>query len=624
MAHLLQFFCFLPFFGFVMAVFLPRERERWISGIAYVTTGLHLAFCLSFTMIWIFNGQFPLSSNSYELFKSPSYHFAVHFHFDSIAATFLVVGSLVTLLVAVYSRYYMHRESGYKRFFSTILFFYIGYNITVLSGNLETLFVGWEILGISSFLLIAFYRERYLPVKNAVKVFSIYRAGDIGIILAIWMTHIIWHDNFTFFMLKDHSLGQGSLGEHSSTGILFALMIIVAASAKSAQLPFTSWLPRAMEGPTPSSAIFYGSLSVHLGAFLLLRTFPFWQQMTSIRILVAFIGIATTFISTGVARVQSSVKSQIAYGSASQIGIMFVEIAAGFQTLAIIHFAGNAFLRTYQLLVSPSAVSYLIREQFYNFSPHHRSIEDSFPKRMENTLYILCTKEWNLDSILYRYLWNPMKWMGKLLNILSFRLVAFLASALFALWLLLPVFADEMGYRFLTAKTWSIVFATVALMFVLKAFTDRREAHLCWLSASMSQVWIYLAITFNQPHDAARTLMYLGGILVSGLVGYWCLYKLGRAEGRIYLDQFHGHAHYHRLLAIVFFLSGLGVAGFPITPTFLGIDILLAEISVEQFPLAALSVISFVLIGLAVVRIYARIFLGPYAKSEYEIAYRSS
>jgi NADH:ubiquinone oxidoreductase subunit 2 (subunit N) len=379
-----------------------------------------------------------------------------------------------------------------------------------------------------------------------------------------------------------------------------------------------------MEGPTPSSAIFYGSLSVHLGAFLLLRTFPLWQNMLPIRILIATIGIATTFVSTGIARVQSSVKSQIAYGSASQIGIMFIEIAMGFQILAAFHFAGNAFLRTYQLLVSPSVVSYLIREQFYNFSPHHRSIEDSFPRRMENTLYILCTKEWDLDSMLYRYLWNPMKRIGNQLNILSFRLVVFLASVLFVLWLFLPMVARRTGYQFLTPTTWSIIFAIVALMFVLKAFTDRREAYLCWLSASMSHFWIYLAVTFNRPYDAVHTLLYLGGVVVSATVGQWCLYKLTQTEGKIYLDQFHGHAHRHRLLALVFFLSGLGVAGFPITPTFLGVDVVLAEIGAEQFPLAVLSVVSFVLVGLAVVRIYARIFLGPYAKSEFEIAYRST
>ena len=97
----------------------------------------------------------------------------------------------------------MHRESGYKRFFYTILFFYAGYTLAVFAGNLETLFIGWEILGLTSFLLVAFYRERYLPVKNAFKVFSIYRIGDVGIILAMWASHHLWHENITFEKIQN-------------------------------------------------------------------------------------------------------------------------------------------------------------------------------------------------------------------------------------------------------------------------------------------------------------------------------------------------------------------------------------------------------------------------------------
>ncbi len=112
-----------------------------------------------------------------------------------------------------------------------------------------------------------------------------------------------------------------------------------------------------------------------------MRTYPFWEQQFSVRILIGVLGLATTVITTGIARVQSSIKSQIAYASIAQIGLIFIEVAAGWHALALIHFAGNAFLRTYQLLVSPSVVSYLIREQFYNFSPRDRSIENSFPKK---------------------------------------------------------------------------------------------------------------------------------------------------------------------------------------------------------------------------------------------------
>ena len=103
-----------------------------------------------------------------------------------------------------------------------------------------------------------------------------------------------------------------------------------------------------MEGPTPSSAIFYGSLSVHLGVFLMLRTFPFWEHQTSMRIAIGLMGLVTSIAASVMANVQSTVKSQVAYSSISQIGLIFIEIALGWDTLALIHFAGNAFLRTYQ------------------------------------------------------------------------------------------------------------------------------------------------------------------------------------------------------------------------------------------------------------------------------------
>jgi NADH-quinone oxidoreductase subunit L len=108
--------------------------------------------------------------------------------------------------VAIFSRYYLHREEGFKRFFNTMLLFYAGYNIIIFSGNFETLFIGWEFLGISSFLLIAFYRDRYLPVKNGLKVISVYRLSDICLLLAMWLSHHLWHSNIPFATFNDTAL----------------------------------------------------------------------------------------------------------------------------------------------------------------------------------------------------------------------------------------------------------------------------------------------------------------------------------------------------------------------------------------------------------------------------------
>ncbi|WP_428655950.1 proton-conducting transporter membrane subunit [Runella sp.] len=622
MTSFIHIFILLPIVGFLISLLIPARKEGIISGVAFGTVGLHLASTIGFLGYWLFNGQPVLNIKDIVLFKSIGYEFFIDFCFDKIAATYLFVGSFLTFLVTIYSRYYLHRESGYKRFFNTILFFYVGYNTAILSGNLETLFIGWEILGISSFLLIAFYRDRYLPVKNAVKVFSIYRIGDVGLILAMWMSHHLFHENITFLKLSNYELVHEHLQSHTWIGVFISVMILISAAAKSAQLPFSSWLPRAMEGPTPSTAIFYGSLSVHLGVFLLLRTYPFWEHQLSVRILIALLGLFTAVITTGIARVQSSVKSQIAYASIAQIGLIFIEVAAGFEMLAMFHFAGNAFLRTYQLLVSPSVVSYLIREQFYNFSPRERSIEDFFPKKLEYTLYTLSVKEWNLDSFMYQYLWNPLKWAGNKMNFLTVNrvLIFFIPTYLIGM---ISLYYEDMIPANIHVYL-PIFFSIIGLLMVLKSFTERKKARMSWILVILNHFWIALSISFNEHFTLDHTFLYLSGIIVAGGLGYICLNTLKSLEGNIDLDQFHGHSYKHPKLAFIFLMACLGVSGFPITPTFIGEDLIFSHIHENQAILAFSISLSFIIDGLAIIRIYARIFLGPHVKSVYETAYRSS
>lgn len=605
-------FILTSFVGFIISLLIPKKNETIVSIVSYTTIGLQLLATLVFMSHWLYNGHSEINVKEFSIFKATGYDFYIDLFFDEVTATFLLIGVLLTFLVTVYSRYYLHREPGYKRFFSILLFFYLGYNIIIFSGNLETLFIGWEILGISSFLLIAFYRDRYLPVRNAVKVFSIYRIGDVGLILAMWLSHHLWHQNISFHDLENVASVNEHLANHSWMGILISLLIYMSAAAKSAQLPFSSWLPRAMEGPTPSSAIFYGSLSIHIGAFIMLRTFHFWEQQTSFRIFVVFIGLMTSIVAILTARVQSSVKSQIAYSSIAQIGLIFIEISLGLESLALIHIAGNAFLRMYQLLVSPSVVSYKIKEQFYHFVPRHKTIEDSFPKKIEYSLYILSLKEWNLDSIMYRNLWNPLKKLGNHLNFLTFKNVFFvfifvvLAGFLF-------LFNKELLPKELLDYVPTFI-AFIGLFAIIKGFTERNSVRLSWSLILINHFLTVLAISFNENFDPSHIWWYISGVVISGLVGFACIQRLRNLESWISLDKFYGHSYEHPKIAFLFLLACLGMAGFPITPTFIGEDLIFSHIHQDQFFLAFFIALSFVLNGLTVIRIYARIFLGPNIK----------
>jgi formate hydrogenlyase subunit 3/multisubunit Na+/H+ antiporter MnhD subunit len=332
--------------------------------------------------------------------------------------------------------------------------------------------------------------------------------------------------------------------------------------------------------------------------------------------------LLTSIITNGIARVQSSVKSQIAYASISQIGLIFIEVSFGWINLALIHFAGNAFLRTYQLLVSPSVVTYLIREQFYNFVPRQQTVEDSLPKRIEYSLYVLCLKEWNLDSMMYRYLWNPLKWAGSKLDFLIRPgMPPFGIAAYFAAWIVW-YYRDNIPSAI--QQHIPVLFAFIGLLLVLKAFTERKNVQMTWILIVMNHLWVALAISFNESFKFDHTALYLSGIGVFGIAGFVCLRLLRALEKDIDLDRFHGHSYLYRGLAFIFLLSCLGVAGFPITPTFIGEDLIFSHIHEDQLLLAFFVALSFILDGLAIIRIYARIFLGPHVRSVYEMGYRSS
>jgi NADH:ubiquinone oxidoreductase subunit 5 (subunit L)/multisubunit Na+/H+ antiporter MnhA subunit len=620
---LIQLFIAVPFFGMLISFLIPGRREFLLSRAALVTAGLQLAAAFLFIVFWLIKGAPVLNLPEMVLYHSENYEFLIDFYFDKVTAVYLFVGAFITFLIVVYSRYYLHREKGYKRFFNTILFFYLGYNLTIFSGNFETLFLGWELLGISSFLLIAFYRERYLPVRNAVRVFSIYRIGDVGILLAMWASHHLWSENVTFLKLQNYELVHEHLLAHSSIGVFVSLMILLAAAAKSAQLPFSSWLPRAMEGPTPSSAIFYGSLSVHFGAFLLLRTFSFWEHQTIVRVLIAFLGAVTSGVTYLIARTQPTIKSRIAYSSVAQIGLIFVEIALGWANLALIHFTGNAFLRTYQLLVSPSMVSYLIRDQFYHFRPDRQTWEDRLPPRLRFTLYALSLREFNLDSILNRFLFTPLKKLGYNLNFLRIRnfFLLMIPSFLFGVLLFL-------NQHWLPEQIHAVIpesFALFAVLMVFKAFSERRYPRMAWLLVVFSHLWLALSVSFNQHFDFGHVLIYLSGIIPGGIAGYLILLYLLKKEPRFFdLNRYYGHAYEYPGVSFLFLLCSLALMGFPITASFLGEDLIFSHIHENQIFLAVCSSFSFVFAGIALIRMYARIFLGPHIKKNHTTSIPSS
>ncbi|MBK9486806.1 MAG: hypothetical protein IPO01_16985 [Chitinophagaceae bacterium] len=278
MNQLLISFIAIPLLAFLVSLFWQNKSEKAIGSIVRFTKVLYILVSVFFAVWWVINGLQPIHYHVATLYQTDHFIFALELFYDEVTAVFSIIGAFLFFLVATFSKYYMHRDEGYKRFFNTILLFATGYNFIILSGNFETLFIGWEIKGVCSFLLIAFYRNRYLPVKNAFKAISNYRISDVALMLCMWMMHHLTNQNISFSELSEAKI-MALQTANTGMAVFIVCMMILPAAVKSAQFPFTSWLPRAMEGPTSSSAIFYGSLSVHIGVFLLLRTHPFWEDM---------------------------------------------------------------------------------------------------------------------------------------------------------------------------------------------------------------------------------------------------------------------------------------------------------------------------------------------------------
>ena len=618
MGQLLILFIAIPMLAFFITLLWQNKKERAIAGIVQFAKVSNIFIAMSFFVWWLLNGLEPISHKLLTLYQTDNFVFAINLYYDEITAVFSIVGAFLFFLVATFSKYYMHRDEGFKRFFNTILLFATAYNFIILAGNFETLFIGWEIKGICSFILIAFYRNRYLPVKNAFKAVSYYRISDVALMLSMWMMHHLTHQNITFPQLGEAKEIATATG-HTGMAIFIVCMLILPAAIKSAQFPFTTWLPRAMEGPTASSAIFYGSLSVHIGVFLLLRTHPFWEDMLWAKITVIIIGALTAIIATMIARVQPTVKTQIAYSSAAQIGLMFIEVALGFHWLVLIHFAGNAFLRTYQLLVSPSVLNYLVHHQFF----HYTSPKQKVISKIKASVYMLGIKEWNLDSMMFTYLWSPFKWLGKKLQFLQSR---FSMGILIITGLALLILGyTNQNILPSSGGALSIILMSIALAVILFAFSYRQSALKAWIYLITAHLFIIAAVLFNTPHvNLIEIIFYASGVLLAFLLGYYCLQKIKAIDNDISLNQFHGYVYEQNTTGFLFMISAMGLLGFPLTAAFIGIDVMFTYVHSNQVALIIIMALCLIFIELSAFRILLRIFLGPHKKLNHPVAFRSS
>jgi len=274
---------------------------------------------------------------------------------DGLSVPYVCFSTGLCALVNAFAGKYLHREPGFTRFFVLLALFGTGMNLMVLAGSIDVLFAGWEFVGISSTLLIGFFHERANAVKAALRAFVTYRICDVGLLTAGVLVHREVGSG-DFQRLFTGTWPDATCLVPAATATAVSLLLVFAAMGKSAQVPFSNWLPRAMEGPTPSSAIFYGALSIHAGAYVLLRCEALLDAAPAARAVLVFVGVSTALHAAFVGRVQTDLKSLLAYASMTQAGIIFVEIGLGLRVVALVHIVSHAILRSLQILRSPSAL----------------------------------------------------------------------------------------------------------------------------------------------------------------------------------------------------------------------------------------------------------------------------
>jgi NADH-quinone oxidoreductase subunit L len=289
-----------------------------------------------------------------EWVEMAGFHVTVKFVFDRLSVPFAILSFIVSGTIASFATRYMHRERGYNRFFVLYAVFLAGMIVAALAGTIETLFLGWELVGLSSALLVAFYQDRLGPSCNGFWIWCVYRVSDAALLLAAVVLHHMTGEGDFDRLLGAGLWPEGQASASNSQAFIVGILLLVAAAGKSGLIPFSGWLPRAMEGPTPSSAIFYGALSVHLGAYLLLRVSPLVECSLWLCAAIVVLGLSTAVLAYLIGSVQTDIKAALSFAALAQVGIIVAEIGLGFRYLPLVHLLGHACLRTLQFVRAPS------------------------------------------------------------------------------------------------------------------------------------------------------------------------------------------------------------------------------------------------------------------------------
>jgi NADH-quinone oxidoreductase subunit L len=358
----------LPLAGFLFTAAVGRRLGKrahlvpvWAVGIAWAI-GMIVAFS-SLTGAAPF-GHEGHATALYQWIPSGSFHVDVGFFVDNLTACLLIVVLTIGLLVHVYSIGYMSHDESFWRFFAYLNLFMVSMLLLVLADSFLVVFVAWELVGLSSYLLIGFWKHKRSAALAAKKAFIVNRVGDVGFALGIMA---IFVDTGTL-NIRDSIAALTSDTASLATSLpipvwVVALLVFAGAMGKSAQFPLHVWLPDAMEGPTPVSALIHAATMVNAGVYLVARTNPIFASAPGAMTAVATIGIFTAILAASIAMTQTDIKRVLAYSTLSQLGYMFASLGVGAFAAAIFHLMTHGFFKGLLFLGSGSVIHAVHEEQ---------------------------------------------------------------------------------------------------------------------------------------------------------------------------------------------------------------------------------------------------------------------
>jgi NADH-quinone oxidoreductase subunit L len=283
---------------------------------------------------------------------------------DPLSVFMILVVTGVSTLIHLYSISYLTEDRGFARYFAYLNFFVFSMLLLVLAGNFVLLIVGWAFVGAASYLLISFWYRRTTATRAGIKAFVINVVGDVGLVLG---TYFIFKHSGTLDLLRTfHAASTGAFG-HGSTGdgdlVAGCLLLLVGAFAKSAQIPLHTWLPDAMEGPTPVSALIHAATMVTAGVYLIARMHPLFELAPAAEDVGAIVGAATLLIAGTIAITQTDIKRVIAYSTMSQIGYMIMGVSVGAYAAGLFHLMTHAFFKALLFMGAGSIIGAMAGEQ---------------------------------------------------------------------------------------------------------------------------------------------------------------------------------------------------------------------------------------------------------------------